>query len=251
MYNKADTHMHTTFSDGISRPEELVDYVATETDLGVIAITDHDTAEGGLVARDYCRNKGLDLEVIVGQEVTTDEGDVVGLFIDYTMPAFATAYEAINAIHEQGGLAIAVHPFSRIWTLSQMHGVGAQIASLPLDGVEVRNGFPANLICNPWTVWYNRRYGQNLSELGGSDSHVPFTIGQSHTLFPGRTAADLRRAIESRQTKAAGSHWKPSSLARLVPVLARHGFPSRMDEPDYSSNIPTVGRAVPQEVRIE
>ncbi|MEZ4557647.1 MAG: hypothetical protein R2851_17670 [Caldilineaceae bacterium] len=49
MFSKADTHMHTTCSDGLVSPEELVDYVAAQTDLRIcIFVTDHDTAEGGL-----------------------------------------------------------------------------------------------------------------------------------------------------------------------------------------------------------
>jgi len=55
MLNKADIHIHTTFSDGLMTPEAVVEYVATETDLRVIAITDHDTIEGAVAARRYQR----------------------------------------------------------------------------------------------------------------------------------------------------------------------------------------------------
>ena len=162
-YSRADTHIHTTYSDGSSSPEELVEYVSNHTDLRVIAITDHDTAEGAFVGRDHALRLGLDLDVIIGQEVTTDEGDIVGLYLNSTLPAFKSADDAIEAIHTQGGLAIAVHPFSSWATFMQMQGVGARILELPLDGVEVRNGFPMNFISNPLTGWINRRYGQKLS----------------------------------------------------------------------------------------
>ena len=230
MFSKADTHMHTTCSDGLVSPEELVDYVAAQTDLRIIAVTDHDTAEGGLRAQEYARRQGLSLEVIVGQEVTTDEGDIVGLFVHTTMPAFRTAREAVDAIHAQGGLAVAVHPYSRLATGFQMKGVADLIGTLPLDGVEVRNGFPSNILANAMSVRRNRR-GQRLSELGGSDSHVPYTVGQAHTLFRGATAEELRHAIIRRETRAAGPLWLPASMAKLTPVLLRKGFPSRAQEP--------------------
>jgi homoserine kinase len=83
----------------------------------------------------------------------------------------------------------------------------------------------ANLLSNPLTAWLNRYVGQQLPELGGSDSHVPFTAGQAMTLFPGRSAADLRQAIEQGTVQAGGTVWKWSSLTRLVTVLAQRGLP--------------------------
>jgi hypothetical protein len=148
------------------------------------------------------------------------------------MPRFKSAAAAINAIHAQGGLTVAVHPFSRWSTLNNMCGLGAKIFDMPLDAVEVRNGFPGNILSNPIATWLNRHKGQNLSELGGSDSHVPFTAGQSFTWFEGRTADDLRWAIESGATRAAGSLWTPFSLARMLPMLLKQGLPHY--EPAYS-----------------
>lgn len=226
MYSKADTHIHTTYSDGLMSPEDTVEIIANQTDLRVIAITDHDTAEGAFVAQSYAKRRGLPLEVIIGQEFSTIDGDVVGLFLKSTHPQFKTAAQAIDAIHAQGGLAVAVHPFSRWSTLNKMCGLGTKIFDLPLDGVEVRNGFPTNLLSNPLATWLNRRRSQNLSELGGSDSHVPFTAGQAFTWFEGRTADDLRWAIESGATHAGGGLWTPFSLARMAPMLLKQGLPN-------------------------
>lgn len=223
MYSKTDTHMHTTYSDGLMSPEETVEIIAQQTDLRVIAITDHDTAEGAFIAQAHAWRQRLPLEVIIGQEFSTEEGDVVGLFLKSTLPKFKTAAKAIDAIHAQGGLAVAVHPFSRWSTLNNMCGLKMKIFELPLDAVEVRNGFPANFLSNPFTEWLHRRKGRPLAELGGSDSHAPFTTGQAFTWFEGHTAADLRRAIERKTTRAGGTLWTPASLARIMPLLVKRG----------------------------
>jgi predicted metal-dependent phosphoesterase TrpH len=222
--HKADTHIHTTYSDGAATPEALLDYIVACTDLRVIAVTDHDTAEGGLAAQAYARQRRLPLDVIVGQEVTTDEGDIVALFVHKSLPAYHAARAAVQAIHAQGGLAIAVHPFSAWATLGKMTGVARLLTQLPLDGVEVRNGFPTNSLSNWLTLWTNRR-GPRHAELGGSDSHVPHTAGQAFTWFPGSSAADLRRAILARRTRAGGPLWTPSSLLAAVPLLRQAGLP--------------------------
>ena len=235
IYSKADTHIHTTYSDGTSRPEEVVEYVSNHTDLRVIAITDHNTAEGAFVAREHARRLGLDVDVIIGQEVTTAEGDIVGLYLKDSLPVFDSAKEAIEAIHAQDGLAVAVHPFSYWASLAQMRGVGVRIVELPLDGVEVRNGFPANFVSNALTEWVNRRYGQKLSELGGSDSHVPYTIGQPFTWFAGTCAADLREAIVDSRTLTGGTLWTPVSIARILPIVLKSGLPGTVDKPVSAS----------------
>lgn len=225
MYSKADTHIHTTYSDGLMSPQETIDFIGAQTDLRVIAITDHGTAEGALAAQDYAQHRVPRLEVIIGQEISTDEGDVVGLFLTSSLPSFETAAEAIEAIHAQDGLAVAVHPFSRWTTFNNMSGVGSKIFDHLFDAVEVRNGFPTNIPTNTLTTWLNRYIGQQLPELGGSDSHVSFTVGQPFTWFPGRTAADFRRAIERGTVRVGGLCWTPSSLARLIPVIMKRGLP--------------------------
>ncbi len=241
MQSKADTHIHTTYSDGKMTPEELVDYVVQNTDLRVIAVTDHDTAEGGRAAQDYARQQRLALEVIVGQEVTTDEGDIVGLFLHKSLPAYHSAHAAVQAIHAQGGLAIAVHPYSAWASMGKMTGVGKLMADLALDGVEVRNGFPFNWFSNRFTRWSNRR-GPRCGELGGSDSHVPHTVGQAFTWFPGVSALDLRRAVLERRTRPGGPLWTPFSLIRALPLLMRAGLPGYEHTLVYGDDPATPGQ---------
>ena len=227
MYSKADTHMHTTYSDGFMSPQETIDIIVAETDLQVIAITDHDTAEGAFVAQDYAQRYAPKLEVIVGQEVTTEEGDILGLFVKSTLPQYETALEAITAIHAQGGLAIAAHPFSYWSSFRQMHGVGTKICELPFDAVEVCNGFPTNYLSNSYTAWINRNRGQKLPELGGSDSHVAYTIGQPFTWFPGETAQDFREAVETGAVRSGGTMWAWRNVARLLPIISQNGLPQQ------------------------
>ncbi len=214
-WSKADLHLHTTFSDGYMTPAETIDIIDRHASVDVIAITDHDTAEGAFIAREYAQRFHPHLEVIIGQEVTTGEGDVLGLFLRDTLPRFSTALAAIEAIHRQGGLAIAVHPYVFKW---DMESVGDAILHLPFDAVEVRHGCPLSLPANLRASLMNR-FGQRLPAVGNSDSHIPFTTGQAFTWFPGRSAADLRRAIHQNSVRPGGTTWKVGSLLRKIPVL--------------------------------
>ncbi len=215
-WKKADLHLHTTFSDGLMTPEEVVTIIATETDLNLIAITDHDTTEGAVVAQHFARRHSPYLKVVVGQEVTTGDGDVIGLFLQNSLPPQPTALAAINAIHRQGGLAVAVHPFAMGF---DMHSVGNLITQLPFDAIETRHGCPLSILSNIISFWLNRR-GQQLPALGSSDAHIPFVAGQAFTWYRG----DLRTSIQTGIVRPGGGLWKISSMLRKVPVILERGI---------------------------
>ena len=217
LFSKADVHIHTNFSDGLMTPEAVVEYAATETDLSVIAISDHDTIEGALTAQRYWhsyRHHFGHLEIIVASEITSREGDVLGLFLSHDVPAGLSATQTVEAIHAQGGLAIAVHPFSFLLP-GMVKGIKGRVHSLPLDGVEIRNGAPTEFVSNYLAQWQNRRR-RALREMGGSDAHYLPTVGQTYTLFPGKTAADFRHALRTGRVQAGGQVYSLLTLARVA-----------------------------------
>ncbi|MBW7883758.1 MAG: phosphotransferase [Caldilineaceae bacterium] len=238
MLSKADIHIHTTCSDGLATPEELVDYIVANSDLRVIAVTDHDTTAGGYAAQQHALRLGYHLDVIIGQEVTTDEGDILALFVQATLPTFRSARAAIEAIHHQGGLAIAPSPYSAWDSLGHIVGLGSRIVQLPLDGVEVRHGFPANFMNAHNMARHYRHWCRLLPELGGSDSHSLFTVGQVFTWFPGRSAKDLRAAVARGVTWAGGPAWKLTCMAqRAAPMHPRSYYVGRSTRAPYADGL--------------
>src|SRR5437016_5395070 len=169
---RADLHIHTTCSDGAATPAQVAGALA-RSDLAVAAVTDHDSLEGALRVREALA--GFGPEIVVGSEVTTADGHLLGLFLEREVPAGLGALETIERIHAQGGLAIAAHPYFPIASLGDLAG------RLPFDAVEVANGTPLGEIAN-------RRARRRLAPtaravLGGSDAHVLAAVGHVHTLF--------------------------------------------------------------------
>jgi predicted metal-dependent phosphoesterase TrpH len=191
----------------------LLDHVARNTALRVIAITDHDTVEGALEARAWQAQYPFD--IIAGEEVSSREGHILALFVEQRVAPGLSAAETIAAVHEQGGVAIAAHPFITTWTLGRqkvtMQGVGTRIGTLPFDGVEIDNSTPFMNWANVRARRYNRGH-QRLAEIGSSDAHIVEAIGKSYTRFPGVSAADLRSAILQRRTAAGRVHYSASDL---------------------------------------
>ena len=212
---RADIHMHTTFSDGWPEPRALVDHART-TGLDVIAVTDHDTIEGALRACNHAAGR-TKLQVVVGEEVSSRDGHIVGLFLERRVRPGMSAAATVHAIHDQGGLAIAVHPFWRTQRGTRggfVHGVGWLAAELPFDAVEVENATPGFYFFNQLARRLN--LGLGCSEVGGSDAHILDAVGRAFTEFPGKTSKALRAAIESGATSAGRQRYRAVGLMRYA-----------------------------------
>jgi predicted metal-dependent phosphoesterase TrpH len=224
-YSRADLHLHTTASDGAATVRDLLAHVA-RTDLRVIAITDHDTISAALAARHMAGAYGV--EVIVGEEVSTRDGHLLVLFLEQELPPGRPLAETVAAARAQGALVIAPHPFGflvrsigRTGPLGFGRYADSAWATL-VDAVEIFNAGLWSPQNNMLAARFATAHG--LPVVGGSDSHHLPTVGMGYTLFPGRTAADLRRAIEQRQTRAAGVLWGTRRLAEVGALQIRRGI---------------------------
>ncbi len=232
--SKADLHVHSSFSDAKATPEEIVDWVHTNTDLTMIAITDHDEIDGAFEARKIANEKGYDLEVVIGEEVTAVEGHVVGLFLKKKIEPGMSAKDTIEAIHKQGGIAVAAHPFfqTRLRTLrgEQVDGVGGvTLIKENFDAVEIVNATPfVTAIKEGQRAKYLNRKLLLKAEVGGSDAHTKEAVGVAFTIFEGKTAADLKKCLKAGSTHAYRGRMSASGLAKYlifcVPHVGKIGY---------------------------
>jgi len=208
--------MHTTASDGWPTPHELIDHATRRASLNVIAVTDHDTIEGALRARDHAAKRAK-LHVIVGEEVSSRDGHIVALFLERRIRPGMSAAATVHAIHEQGGLAMAPHPFWRTQKRTRtapVHGVGWLAAELDFDAIEVENGTPGFYVFNQ--LAHRLNLGLGAAEVGSSDAHILDAVGRAFTEFPGKTPEALRTAIESGTTAARRRRYRAMGLMRYA-----------------------------------
>lgn len=209
----ADLHVHTSHSDGVDSPAAVVEHALGRCELDVVAITDHDTLTGALEAAAYAAAHGWGDRLIVGEEVSTLEGHVLGLFLESPIPPRLSAAATVQAIHDQGGVAIAAHAF---WGCSRQKGVGSLIETLTFDAVEVANGglLPDMRRANREAEATCARLG--LPAVGGSDAHVKEAIGWCHTAFSGSTAPALRLALLRGAVQPARIRAGATGIARYI-----------------------------------
>ena len=104
---RIDLHMHSSASSDCVVPPERMAEAARRLGFSPVVLTDHDSIAGAL------RLRQAGVPVIIGQEVTTTEGELIGLFLKETVPRDLAATESVRAIKEQGGLVYLQHPYDR------------------------------------------------------------------------------------------------------------------------------------------
>ena len=206
---RADTHLHTEYSgfgtlgvlrfpESVSKPRSLVER-ARKRGFDVICVTDHNETAGAFVAQEYAKQYD-DVEVIIGEEVMTADGEIIGLFLTERIQPNLTIEETVDIIREQGGLTIAPHPFS-----FHVPGLKERIFDIDLDGFEVLNGGHPDKYSNAFAQAVMDRHPDRWAPIGASDSHSKYTFGYTWTEFEGRTAEDLRKAILKKETVPKGT----------------------------------------------
>ena len=218
MLSKADTHVHTfysgttnfkalSFPESVTSPEAQVEE-AIRNGMSVICLTDHDSTMGGVRGRKYALEEKRPIDVVVGEEIMTRDGEVIGLWLNDQIKPQMSIEETIDEIRSQGGITIAPHPFS-----FYVHCLKDQIFNLDLDAIETINGGH----WDPWTNTYAqgvyRRNVKRWAPIGASDAHSVYTAGYTWTDFPGEGEDDLRKAILGKTTVACG---QPSPVMEQV-----------------------------------
>ena len=209
----AETHAHTRASDGMVGAEELV-RAAAAAGLAVVCITDHDTIPDLGAARELGHDLGV--EVVTGEEITArfpPGTHVLGLFLERAIRMHMSVEDTVDAIHDQGGLAVLAHPFMPTWFASiTPRGARELLQRRTVDGIELRHTAP--VLPGTWAALdrfaaeHRERVG---ASLGAGDSHFGARdLGRVVTVFPGQSAADLRRAIEGRTTSPLAGALQPS-----------------------------------------
>ena len=169
---RVDIHMHTRFSPDSGAPPASIVARCLETGLNCIAITDHNTLDGALEVRDLAP-----FQVIVGEEVKSADGDIIGLFLEHEVPKGLTAADTVRAIRKQGGLVLVPHPFDR-FRASAIED-DALLDILPeVDALEAFNAHNLLMRDNDRAAALCRE--KDLMAVAVSDSHTPLELGRTY-----------------------------------------------------------------------
>jgi len=167
---KYDLHIHSKYSaDGLLEPKRIVE-IARTRGLSGIAVTDHNTIKGALKAKKYETD---DLKVICGSEISTERGEVIGLFISSEIKS-TTFQEVVEEVKEQDGIVVLPHPFDDV----RRTGIYPEKGDIKLiDCVETFNSRCLRQKYNDKAAQFAGENG--LSVAAGSDAHFAREVGKA------------------------------------------------------------------------
>lgn len=192
---KYDLHVHTYYSKCSNLKPEIILKLAKKNKLDGIAITDHHEIKGALEVKKLNKNKNF--EVIIGEEISTNYGDVLVYYLCEKINEI-DFFAVINEARKQNALITIPHPFRTTF-------INNHKFQLPIK--KVKNLVDAVECFNARTLPFDNKKANkaadefNIAKTGGSDSHFFFEIGTGYTIFD----TDLRYAIKKRKTKVDGT----------------------------------------------
>ncbi len=174
-----------------------------ERDLDGLAITDHN-----VLARDVPQ----ELLIIPGIEISSRDGHIIGLGVSDAVPRKLSADETILQIKRLGGVSIVAHPYDLLRS-----AINPEILTTMPDAIEVINS--ASMLHS--ITWKRARQfaeKKNLPQTGGSDSHIPETIGKAYTIvdIDSRDIASVLDAIRNGRVSPEGRPYHFSDRVRKI-----------------------------------
>ncbi len=173
---KADLHIHTEYSMDCSTPLEKIINRCLELEINCIAIADHGTTEGALKMQ-----KIAPFKVIVAEEILTPDGEIMGMFLQETIPSGLSIEQTISQIKAQGALVNIPHPFDSLRGL-RLDGKELEALVDQIDTIEVFNA--REPFRNPSIKAQAFAEKYDLPGTVGSDAHTIGEIGNACVEMP-------------------------------------------------------------------
>lgn len=172
---KIDLHTHSEASkDGGITPEQYARVLQDEL-LDCIAITDHDRID---FAQGMQKALGSE-NIIVGQEITTNDGEIIGLFLKEAIKPHMSAQDTIDEIKKQKGLVYIPHPFETV-----RKGLKADLLTALRDDIDIIETHNGRAVFQNFTKeaveWTNRN---GCVAAGSSDAHGTAGLGKTYTFI--------------------------------------------------------------------
>lgn len=173
---RVDCHCHTDISfDGQITPQQMV-RTTSRNGVDVVCVTDHNNIAGALEV--IALNPPF--RVIVGEEILTADGEMIALFVKERIRPKRPLSWTIDAIHEQGGLAVIPHPFCKVvMTRVTLPALYENIHKI--DALEMINARNERVSDETAALRFARLFDKPMT--AGSDGHLPHTLGRGYVLM--------------------------------------------------------------------
>ena len=218
---RVEVHTHTKYSKDSMLNKYLYLLMLKIRKINVVAITDHNTIKGGVEYKKFLEKYGV--RVIVGEEIFTTKGEIIGLFLKNEIPAGLTPKETIDKIRKQNGIVYIPHPYDekRYKTVLPLNEIEKNIKNI--DIIECHNG---RNILQEFSIKQEEianRYKK--LKMVGSDAHIFFELGRNYNMMEDFNSEDtFLKNLENvmfKQKKCIKISHQITKIVKLVKLLLK------------------------------
>lgn len=135
---RIEFHVHTIASKDSLLTKWFMLFMLKIKKINAIAITDHNEIKGALKYKDFFKKKNID--VIVGEEIFTADGEIIGLFLKRKIQEGMSAIDTVKEIVNQNGFVYIPHPYDEKRKDTVLTKKALQEIYKYVDFIEVHNG---------------------------------------------------------------------------------------------------------------
>lgn len=215
---KIEFHIHTISSKDSLLNKWFMLFVLKLKRINAIAITDHNEIKGAIKYKKFFEKRKIN--VIVGEEIFSSDGEIIGLFLSKKIPKGMSAIDTVKEIISQDGLVYIPHPYDEKRKNTVISELALKDIYKYVDFIEVHNG---RNISNFFSEKQNQiAIKYNLRKIVGSDAHTFYELGRNYCIITSFSKETLKHEIENATFKRSKcikfAHFN-TKIAKLIKIF--------------------------------
>ena len=221
---KTEFHVHTRYSKDSILSFWLLILVSKLKKIDTLVITDHNEIKGALKYKE--KNKKNNIEIIVGEEIFTSKGEIIGINLNKKIEPDLSPEDTIKEIRKQGGIVYIPHPYDEKRYKTVLVEEEIFKNKNEIDFIEVHNG---RNIKDYFDLKQNEIADKyNLCKIIGSDAHTFFELGRNYILTENKLTSnniiDNYKNVKFVQKNCINFAHKWTKVARLIKLVGKGDF---------------------------
>ena len=220
---KIEFHVHTKFSNDSILGLFFILMMCKFRKIDCLVITDHNEIDGAIKYKEKLLKYGID--VIVGEEIFTKDGEIIGLFLNKKIEPYLSAVDTVKRIRKQKGLVYIPHPYDEKRYKTVITQEALEKISKDIDFIEIHNGRNISEVFSNKQNEMADKY--NLRKIVGSDAHTFYELGRNYCLVNSYEKAELISNIENaifNKKKCIRLAHQNTKLARFIKIIGKGDF---------------------------
>lgn len=218
---KVEFHVHTRGSKDSILNKYLLLVACKIKRIDCIAITDHNEIYYALKCKKLFSKHGI--KVIVGEEIFSEDGEIIGLFLSKKIEKGLSSVETIKSIKKQGGIVYIPHPFEpyRKDTVLKEDVIKNRLKDI--DCIEMHNGRNRKSSISDKQFELCKRY--DVIPVIGSDAHTFFEVGRNFMFLKDidkdKILLSIKNCDQFQKKKCIAISHVFTKIARVIKIIER------------------------------